>query len=715
MFCSRLHCSSLLATLLAIPSFSWAASNSTADSNNTVLEEVIVTATLRPQALVDVPSSVTVLDAKTLHDAGQQHFEDVLGLVPNLNWAAGTSRPRYFQIRGIGELDQYQGAPNPSVGFIVDDIDFSGLGGLATLFDVSQIEVLRDPQSTTYGANGLAGLIKVKTKDPLPQYELGGEVTAAQYDTGSFGAVIGGPLNIAGPDSAFRVVAQRYRSDGFRRNVFTGRDDANGLNELTTRGKLRFDLGEWQLALTGLYVDQDNGYDAWSIDNSFITRADYPGRDAQRSKAIAANLKYTGWSAATLESITTYSAVDQVYSFDDDWGNNPFWLATTGYSPYNYYSDITRTRTTRTQEFRLASKDVMPHAGRWGWVAGVYVRNLREDNSDVEFAQDVSYDSIGSASDLISRYAATNTAVYGQVEHDFTAVTTLAVGLRVERRDATYVDSDTPRIPSDENMVGGNLSLTHRWAATHSAHIELARGYKAGGVNIGAEVPSELRTFDAEYLWDLEFGDRGEWLDGKLSTDVSAFFMSRRNMQVSSSMQDPGNPAKFIFITDNAAHGENYGVESSATYRLASQWKVFGTASWLRARFIDYQYVDKYTGELHVLDGRAQAHAPSYQFSLGADWHHPSGWMGRVDVTGKGSFYFETSSNQTASAYQLVNAKLGYQHQQWAAYLWARNLLDKRYATRGFFFGNEPPDFTPKLYVQNGDPRQVGVTASWNF
>jgi len=75
--------------------------------------------------LVDVPSSVTVLDAKTLHDAGQQHFEDVLGLVPNLNWAAGTSRPRYFQIRGIGELDQYQGAPNPSVGFIVDDIDFS--------------------------------------------------------------------------------------------------------------------------------------------------------------------------------------------------------------------------------------------------------------------------------------------------------------------------------------------------------------------------------------------------------------------------------------------------------------------------------------------------------------------------------------------------------------------------------------------------------------
>ena len=75
--------------------------------------------------------------------AGLQHFGDVLGLVPNLNWSAGTSRPRYFQLRGIGELEQFQGAPNSSVGFLIDDIDFSGIGMPATLFDVSQVEVLR--------------------------------------------------------------------------------------------------------------------------------------------------------------------------------------------------------------------------------------------------------------------------------------------------------------------------------------------------------------------------------------------------------------------------------------------------------------------------------------------------------------------------------------------------------------------------------------------
>ena len=84
-----------------------------------------------------MPASVTVLGQATLQAAGLQHFGDVLGLVPNLNWSGGTSRPRYFQLRGIGELEQYQGAPNPSVGFLIDDIDLSGVGMPATLFDVA--------------------------------------------------------------------------------------------------------------------------------------------------------------------------------------------------------------------------------------------------------------------------------------------------------------------------------------------------------------------------------------------------------------------------------------------------------------------------------------------------------------------------------------------------------------------------------------------------
>src|ERR1700689_4809203 len=158
------------------------------------LQEVIVTATLRPVAALEVPASVTVLDAKLLQDAGQEDFEDVAALVPNLNWAGDTSRPRYFQIRGIGELEQYQGAPNPSVGFLIDDIDFSGLGGAATLFDVDHIEVLRGPQGTLYGANALGGLIYAKSAHPAATFGGRIELGAGDYGAESVGAVITGPV-----------------------------------------------------------------------------------------------------------------------------------------------------------------------------------------------------------------------------------------------------------------------------------------------------------------------------------------------------------------------------------------------------------------------------------------------------------------------------------------------------------------------------------------
>src|ERR1700677_5039388 len=181
-----------LATCYLLTSATLAAEDTPAADDT--LQEIVVTATLRSVSVAELPQSVTVLNADTLRAAGVQHFEDVLSLIPDLNWAAGTSLPRFFQLRGIGEVEQYQGAPNPSVGFLIDDIDFSGVGMPATLFDTQQIEVLRGPQGTTYGADALAGLISVRTADPGTGFELHGEATVADYYTRSLGLAIGDGL-----------------------------------------------------------------------------------------------------------------------------------------------------------------------------------------------------------------------------------------------------------------------------------------------------------------------------------------------------------------------------------------------------------------------------------------------------------------------------------------------------------------------------------------
>ena len=70
----------------------------------------------------------------------------------------------------MGEREQYEGAPNPSVGYIIDDIDLSGIGGVASLYDIRQVEVLRGPQSARYGSSALAGIIYMRSVDPAGEH-----------------------------------------------------------------------------------------------------------------------------------------------------------------------------------------------------------------------------------------------------------------------------------------------------------------------------------------------------------------------------------------------------------------------------------------------------------------------------------------------------------------------------------------------------------------
>ena len=71
-----------------------AARSADAPSRDTALDEVVISASLRNTPLHELPQSATLLDRGTLQAAGVQHFADVLGLVPGLSWASGSSRPR---------------------------------------------------------------------------------------------------------------------------------------------------------------------------------------------------------------------------------------------------------------------------------------------------------------------------------------------------------------------------------------------------------------------------------------------------------------------------------------------------------------------------------------------------------------------------------------------------------------------------------------------
>lgn len=673
------------------------------------LETIVVTADFRGDTALEMPTSLSIIDAATVQDAGVQHFEELTHLVPNLNWAGGSSRPRYFQLRGIGERSQYEGAPNPSVGFIIDDIDFSGIGMVATLFDVQQIEVLRGPQGTRYGANALAGLINARTKDPGDEFSADVELTAGQDNAQALGVAFGGPL--AGSETlGYRIALHKHESDGFRSNDALSRSDTNGRDELTTRAKLRWQAGEhWQVDFTGLYTDLDNGYDAFAIDNGLTTYSDKPGKDAQRSLAGAVRATWQGADAFELVSISTAANSDITFSFDADWGSDDSWDPFT----YDFVSWTSRDRQTLSQELRLISAPGAEiFSGTTAWLVGVYALNLRESNTTMDdgLYVDPTFGPFVLDSDLSSDYEATNRAVFGQLDYFPGERTELSIGLRLEHRDADYSDSNGLVSSPGETMLGGHLSFTYQLMSDAFFYASLSRGYKAGGFNISRAVPDDRREFDAEFLWNYEFGFKGLWPNRPITSNISFFYSKREDQQVSTSFQnDPTDPSSFTFFNDNAAKGRNFGLEADLNWMVNDRWQLQGSLGLLDTEF------DEFITAERDLSGREQAHAPAYTYALSGRYTHPGGMFARIDITGKDEFFYSDSHDQMSERYKLVNLRLGYEAESWTAYVWGRNVFDEIYTVRGFFFGNEPPDFPNTLYTRQGDPRQFGVTVRYHF
>ena len=111
------------------------------------LDEIIVKSGLVSKSYLNSTNSLTVMRLDEIVESGTDHLQNMIKRVSNLNWAGGTSRPRYFQLRGIGERSAYfgEGPPNFSIGYIMDDIDLSGLGILiGQLIDIDQVEALKD-------------------------------------------------------------------------------------------------------------------------------------------------------------------------------------------------------------------------------------------------------------------------------------------------------------------------------------------------------------------------------------------------------------------------------------------------------------------------------------------------------------------------------------------------------------------------------------------
>jgi outer membrane receptor protein involved in Fe transport len=300
--------------------------------------------------------------------------------------------------------------------------------------------------------------------------------------------------------------------------------------------------------------------------------------------------------------------------------------------------------------------------------------------------------------------------MFGQVEMPLGDGLALVPGLRFEQRNARYDDTKDADFSPTYSMLGGSVALEQDLSEAVRGYLSVSRGYKGGGFNPGPSVPTERRQYDPEYLWNFELGAKGAFLNKKLSSNLALFYNLRRDQQLKFAIQDnPSDPLSFTYVTESSAEGSSMGLELENNYQALPWWQIFVSGSVMDSQFTDVP------PESSTLEGRAFSVAPSWQYSAGTRTELGAGVFARIEVTGKDAFYFDDSHSQHSSPYSLFNASVGWRHSGWQVLLWSRNLFNERYDVRGFYFGNEPPDFPNKLYLQRGDRRAFGCTISYSF
>jgi iron complex outermembrane recepter protein len=589
---------------------------------------------------------------------------------------------------------------NPSVGLIIDGIDFSRTGGAATLFDIDSIEILRGPQGTKFGTNALAGSINMRSAEPTKEFQMHAETGLAEFNTRNFGAAVGGTL--VGDQLLGRAAIYTHKSDGYMDNDFLNRENTQNQDELTFRGKLKLlATDDLTVDLSYIHLNIDNGYDGFTLDNTRNSLSDKPGEDNQLTNAFALKANWQASDLVIIQTEATYLKSDIVYSYDADWGFvgqfDPALF------PYIGFERFDRKRENYSFELRALSDK----AGRifndsTDWTIGLYFLD-----QDEAFAQNSDFGIFG-AQVRDGDYNTQNSAIYGQLDTRLTDKLTLTTGARIEYFKAHYTDSDALKINQNEGLFGGKIGLTYQANDHHMVYSTFARGYKSGGVNNNAALPLSERSFDTEYNVTLELGLKSSWLEERLKTSLAVFYTDRINAQVENSI---ANGVQFLEFTGNASNATHQGLEASVDWFMTDKLRFLGSIGLLDATFQNHSVRGV------SFDGRQVAHAPNYTFNLGSEYYINDALTLRANVESKDDFYFSDSHNAKSNAFSIVNASADYNYDKnWKVRAWVSNLFDKDYATRGFFFGNNPAKgYLEEGYVQFGEPRVAGITVSYDY
>lgn len=708
----RIHALWLSASVLTLGWCGVAGAQTTTSEAETTSDEPVITAERRTENLQTAPISATVMTGEDLANAGVTTVDQLQFVAPGMtvnNFGQGID----FNIRGIGKAEHNTQTTTGVITYRDGVATFPGYFTAEPYYDVARVEILRGPQGTFVGQNATGGAVFVTSNNPIIDGGYTGYLMASAGNYNYIGAQ--GALNIPLTDTlAARVAFDTGARDSFYdiTGPYSGDD---GVRTASARFGLLWEPSSDLQVLFKIDYNYLNlsGYPAdpvLSTNDIFDITSNAEMLALDRFGRATLQVNYEFDNGITLRSVTGYQYGNSQYRADLD-----------GTSAGNNIFADSVDEEIFSQEINLISPDTGPIT----WILGAYYQHDEYNFPPGEFVIGVPAGSPFTEYRLDGRNPKETRAVFGQITYALTPSFEVQLGGRYAESSTTndvnvyqygtFIDDEQSESYSN---LSGKLSLNWTVNDHHFLYAFVATGFRPGGLNVpvGFGLPE---PFDEELITSYEVGWKAGWFDGRVRTQVDAYYNHYENFQVI--IGYPTFPI-FGFELNTPNPAEIYGIEAqveavfgplSIDAGLGVMESQIGVFYATDPRAASFTACDPETGPASLscinLDGHEQTYAPELTFNLGVQYEFALGGgdtltprLNYGHVSSQWATLFQnTARGDLVEARDIINAQLSWVHGDTIVTAYATNLTDQHYVAAinsGLRLAGPPRQFGIRVY-----------------
>jgi iron complex outermembrane recepter protein len=745
-----------VAMLMAGVTAQAAAGDAAADGAASV-EEILVTATRRPEEISKVPVNITAYTPEQMDNQGIRQIDDISRLTPDLQFthtsgAAGNNSTN-ISIRGV-----FSDVGAATTGIYIDDtpiqmrnVGYWNANAFPKIFDLERVEVLRGPQGTLFGAGAEGGAVRFITPEPglqdqsgyvraevadtwsgAPSYEIGGAFGSPIIDDklgfrlSAWGRTDGGWIDRVSPDTGATLESNSNRENS---SVLRGALTAKPFDALKVTGSMLYQ---------DVYDHDRNQY--WSTlsdpsDDRYqqASRVRQPARDQFYLPALKVQFDLEKVSFISNTSYfyhRDWTTLDYTTYFGGIFDGNPLQYGL-GDQPSLAYTP--NTQNSFTQEVRLQSAD--PNAFI-NWTVGVFYSDATQKDKDLTVDGQLDYTSVLGDVYSFTQYTTANDrqiAGYANVDVNLTSALKLSAGVRVSHdrfsfdQTGTYSGADLSPVTGvqRDTPVTPKFGLSYQLDPDNFLYVTASKGYRQGGVN--ETIPTDLcgtdlgalglgsvpTAYHPDSLWSYEVGAKDNLFGGRLMLDSSAYVLEWKDIQQAVRMPTCG----FSFV-GNLGSATGIGGDLSTRFRITPDFTAGFNAGYVSLTY-DHTVLE---GPDAILVNKGDAIGGSpfnlsawtmYKFAVfdhKAFYRIDYTYQNGVPAVDRRVFSYDSTLPQVGPQKSL-SMRLGTYVHGWELSVFGNNLTNQ---SAPLAISHDIPGADP-LYLTSYRPLTVGVTAAFRF